>query len=179
MPLGGDRDGAGDEGYAAIHPGRTVPALVTERGTLFQSSAILLYLAETHRRDDLLPADAARRAEALSWLGFVTCDVHPTFRTLFQPDRYVEGAAARATLRERSAARLAKQLAVVERALEGRAWLGGDALSLADAYLLVFSLWCRHLGLAVPERVAAVAERIAARPGFARALAVETPLYSG
>jgi glutathione S-transferase len=155
-----------------------VPALVTERGTLFQSSAILLHLAETHRREALLPSDPTRRAAALSWLGFVTSDVHPSFRPLFQPDAYA-GEAARAELRERSAAKLARQLAVLDAALDGRSFLGGDEPSLADPYLLVFSMWCRNLELPVPPRVAETAGRVAARPGFARALAIETPLYTG
>ena len=179
VPLGGDARGAGDVAYAAISPLRTVPALVTEAGPLFQSAAILLHLAERHGRDDLLPRDPARRASALSWLSFVTSDVHPSFRTLFTPERYVDGDEARATLRERSVARLSGQLAVLDAALAGRAFLGGDELSLADGYLLVFSLWCRNLRVPVPARVAEVAATIAARPGFARALEIETPLFTG
>src|SRR5699024_6596265 len=65
--------GTGDQfssGFVAITPNSKIPALV-DRGTdspvrVFESGSILMYLAE--KFDALLPHEAARRSECLSWL---------------------------------------------------------------------------------------------------------------
>ena len=64
------------EQYRAINPNGKVPALIDGEAVLFDSSAILLYLAEKHRR--FLPEGSLKaRAELLSWLMFVATGVGP------------------------------------------------------------------------------------------------------
>jgi len=57
-------------GFVEVNPNSKIPALMDRSGPapirVFESGAILLYLAE--KFDAFLPADAARRAECLSWL---------------------------------------------------------------------------------------------------------------
>ncbi len=67
------RIGDGDQfssGFVAVNPNSKIPALMDHSGTkpvrLFESGAILLYLAE--KFDAFLPKDAASRAECFSWL---------------------------------------------------------------------------------------------------------------
>lgn len=63
--------------YVAINPNSKVPALVDGDVTVFDSNAILLYLAEKTGR--FLPADTSLsgRAELLSWLMFIATGVGP------------------------------------------------------------------------------------------------------
>ena len=61
--------------YLAINPNAKVPAIVDDGTTVFDSNAILLYLAEKTGR--FLPASAARRGELLSWLMFVATGIGP------------------------------------------------------------------------------------------------------
>ncbi len=60
--------------FAAINPNGTVPAIVDGDTTVFDSNAILLYLAE--KTGKFLPKPAAR-GELLSWLMFVASGVGP------------------------------------------------------------------------------------------------------
>jgi GST-like protein len=65
-----------DESYGAINPNRKIPAMTDFDGprgrpiTLFESGAILLYLAEKTGR--LLPTDPARRWGVIKWLFWQT-----------------------------------------------------------------------------------------------------------
>jgi glutathione S-transferase len=166
-------DGLGDDDFAALSLGRTVPVLESKEGRLTQSSQILMHLARLYPAARLLPEVERDRRDALDLLGFITADVHPSFRPLFNPDHYVQEAAAQDELQRRVAARITKQLAQLEHRLEGRDYLSGDQLGLADPYALVFSLWCKHLGVEYPTKLGQLAQRIAARPGYQRALAIE------
>ena len=82
--------------YLAVNPNGKVPAIVDGEATVFDSNAILLYLAEKTRR--FLPAQAdspAVRGQLLSWLMFVASGVGPFsgqavhFRHyVSEPDKY-------------------------------------------------------------------------------------------
>ncbi len=63
--------------FLAVNPNAKVPAIVDDGATVFDSNAILLYLAEKTGR--FLPAEPtlARRAELLSWLMFVASGIGP------------------------------------------------------------------------------------------------------
>ncbi|RJS95297.1 glutathione S-transferase family protein [Salinisphaera sp. Q1T1-3] len=67
-----------DPAFLKINPNAKTPALVdTETGaTVFDSTAILLYLAERYGRFTL-PEDPATRAQALSWLMFIATGIGP------------------------------------------------------------------------------------------------------
>src|SRR3954447_19621101 len=60
--------------YLAINPNGKVPAIIDDGNVVFDSNAILLYLAEKTGR--FLPAPA-KRGELLSWLMFVATGVGP------------------------------------------------------------------------------------------------------
>ena len=65
-----------DRDFVAINPNAKVPAIVDDGVTVFDSNAILLYLAEKTGR--FLPSDnAAGRGALLSWLMFVATGVGP------------------------------------------------------------------------------------------------------
>lgn len=65
-----------DPAYLAINPNGKVPAIVDDGVTVFDSNAILLYLAE--KTGKFLPENKpGSRAELLSWLMFVATGVGP------------------------------------------------------------------------------------------------------
>ncbi len=72
---------AGDQksdDYVALNPGKGVPTLVLDDGTvLTQSLAIIDYLDATCPEPPMLPADAAQRAQVLAAAMTVAADIHP------------------------------------------------------------------------------------------------------
>ncbi len=61
--------------FLAINPNAKVPAIVDDGETIFDSNAILLYLAE--KTGKFLPAKASDRGPMLSWLMFVASGIGP------------------------------------------------------------------------------------------------------
>ncbi|MDW3222912.1 MAG: glutathione S-transferase family protein [Paracoccaceae bacterium] len=79
--------GQRDPDYLALNPAGKVPVLETPHGAVFETAAILLWLADTHGA--LAPApDAAERGETLKWLFFLSNTLHPALRMLFYPSAY-------------------------------------------------------------------------------------------
>jgi GST-like protein len=63
--------------YLAVNPNGKVPAIVDGDVTVFDSNAILLYLAEKAQRFVPSDANSAGRGEMLSWLMFVASGIGP------------------------------------------------------------------------------------------------------
>src|SRR5688572_28020977 len=80
--------------FLALNPNNKVPAIVDHEGpggqpfTVFESGAILLYLAEKTGR--LLPADVRGRTEAVQWLMFQMSGVGPMLGQLTHFQRYAK-----------------------------------------------------------------------------------------
>lgn len=130
---------AGDqhtEAYSAINPNRKVPALIDHDGpggrpvTVFESGAILLYLAEKTGR--LLPADPLRRWNVIQWLFWQTSSQGPL---LGQAAHFVSHAARRGIAAEYAVDRYRNEAArlygVLESRLAGREHID-DEMSIAD-----------------------------------------------
>ena len=129
-----------------MNPNARIPAAVDDAGPggapirLWESAAIMLYLAEKHG-SALLPADARRRQEVLHWLFFQMGSQGPIagqFAHFFMrcPLDRVE---ARDYGIDRYGTMVMYACDVLDRALDGREYLVGDGLTLAD---LACYPWC-------------------------------------
>ena len=123
------------EAFRKINPNLKIPALVDDDAgdgnapaTVFESGAILLYLAEKYGR--FLPAGARGRARALSWLFWQSAHVAAAFGQYL---RFVEQVPEEATppLLDASRAELNRLYDVLETRLAQAAYLAGD-YSIAD-----------------------------------------------
>jgi glutathione S-transferase len=141
--------------YLAINPQGLIPALETPDGPVFETGAILLYLAERH---GLAPAPGTpERAAFLSWFVFVANTVHPTTMTLVYPYR-AAGEDLAVEVGERARARLRAQLGTIEAMAAARrpAWLSAEP-SVLCCYLGVMMRWAQAFP-SVPGQGVAVAE---------------------
>src|SRR5438876_1078725 len=118
------------------NPSGKVPVLEEDAWVLPESAVIMEYLEERYPEPPLLPADAAERAEARLWIW--------EHDRRFADDYY-------AFRRGRPREPLDARLAALERVLEGRAYLAGDAYSLADIAYLPWLVRARDLlGVELP-----------------------------
>ena len=157
---------AGDtltEEFARLNPARTTPVLVRDGAEpLPESNAILLHLAEG---SDLLPEDAAQRAQAYRWLFFEQTDVIPAiaglrFRLLTgRLRRDDEEALARRAAGE-------ELLQLLDEHLSKRDWVVAPGYSVADVALYGYLHVADEAGYQLPPAVGAWLERVEATPRF-------------
>ena len=132
--------------FLSLNPNGKIPAIVDPHGPdgkplgLFESGAILLYLAE--KTGKLLPADSALRYEAIQWVFFQMAAVGPMFGQV----GYFHKFAGRDITDKRPLQRYVDEskrlLGVVDGRLAERRWIMGDAYTIADISLLG---WVRNL----------------------------------
>lgn len=162
--------------YLEINPKGRVPALVTERGVLTETPAILSYIAQTFPRAGLAPQDDAFLfGQMQAFNVYLASTLHIAFAHVYRPTRFADGEAAAEAMRAKAPQVIDDAFALIEAQLAGD-WVLGDRYSVADAYLYVFSRWFARDKLGHPQRfgrLAAHMRRIEAREAVQRVLAVE------
>ncbi len=120
----------------SLNPNNKIPAIVDPHGpdgeafALFESGAILIYLAE--KTGLCLSADPALRYETIQWLMFQMAGVGPMFGQLGFFHKFAGKDYEDKRPRDRYVAESRRLLAVLDRRLSGRAWIMGDDYSIAD-----------------------------------------------
>ncbi|MBK6323825.1 MAG: glutathione S-transferase N-terminal domain-containing protein [Burkholderiales bacterium] len=132
--------------FLSLNPNNKIPAIIDPNGpggqplALFESGAILLYLAE--KSGQFLPQDAARRYETIQWLMFQVGGIGPMFGQLGFFNKFAGKDYEDKRPRDRYAAEARRLLAVLNQRLEGRTWIMGDDYTIAD--IAIFP-WVRNL----------------------------------
>jgi GSH-dependent disulfide-bond oxidoreductase len=132
--------------YLSLNPNGKIPAIIDPDGpggkpfALFESGAILLYLAEKTGR--LLPADPARRYETIQWVMFQMAAIGPMFGQLGFFHKFAGRDYKDKRPRDRYANESKRLLGVLEGRLAEREWIMGDDYTIADIATLG---WVRNL----------------------------------
>jgi GST-like protein len=132
--------------FLSLNPDGKLPAILDPDGpngkplALFESGAILLYLAEKTGR--LLAADPNQRIETIQWVFFQMAAVGPMFSQFGFFHKFAGKDYEDKRPFERYRAEAQRLLGVLETRLEGRSWIMGEEYSIADISLLP---WVRHL----------------------------------
>ena len=121
-----------DEAYLAINPNGKVPAIVDADVTVFDSNAILLYLAEKHGK--FLASDTpAARGGLLSWLMFVATGVGPYSGQSVHFQHWAPEKISYATNRYRR--EVERHYKILDERLTYRRFLLGEAYTIVDMAL--------------------------------------------
>lgn len=168
--------GRGDQfqpDFVALNPNSKIPVLVDRAAdqTVFESGAILIYLAEAAGR--LLPSTRRERFEVLEWLMFQMGGVGPMFGQLNHFKRFAPEPIPYAIARyEKETLRL---YGVLNQRLQDRDYVAGD-YSIADIALYPWVAIHEFQGLSLDPypHLAAWVARLAARPAVQRGMAVPT-----
>ena len=169
--------------FLSLNPNNKIPALIDPNGPggqplpLFESGAILLYLAE--KSGQLLPADPAGRWQALQWLMFQMGGIGPMFGQLGFFHKFAGKDYEDKRPRDRYVAESRRLLGVLDGQLKDREWILGGAYSVAD--IAVFP-WVNNLvgfygagdlvGYADFQNVDRVLQAFKARPAVQRGLLI-------
>ncbi|MCW2382989.1 MULTISPECIES: glutathione S-transferase N-terminal domain-containing protein [unclassified Sphingobium] len=132
--------------FLSISPNGKIPAIVDPSGpggdpiALFESGAILLYLAE--KTGQFMPTDASGRWVALQWLMFQVGGVGPMVGQLGFFHKFAGKDWEDKRPRDRYAAETARLLSVMNTRLKDREWFLGKDYSIVDISLLG---WIRNI----------------------------------
>ncbi len=162
--------------YTAINPNQKIPAIVDQDGpggapyTVFESGAILMYLAEKYRR--FMPEDTAARYEVIQWLMFQMGGVGPNFG---QTHHFRRAAKERVPYAiKRFTAETRRLWGVMDDRLKDNEWLAAGEYSIADIAVFPWTLRYEWEGIALEEfpNVKRWFDTINARPGVQKGLAI-------
>lgn len=166
-----DNTGPRPADYLARQPFNQVPAITHGGVEMFESSAILLYLAQLDGGHVLLPADTAAHWRAVSWVLAGANSIDTQIAPLQVLHHVATDAPWQAEAVERFIAPLRRRLAGLSAALGAAEWIAGD-FSIADIQMVctLRQLDDRPVLAEFPNLVDLI-ERGMARPAFARAMA--------
>lgn len=168
IPAGGDFGGLDDPEFLAMNPHGRVPVIDDGGTVVWESNAIVRYLAARYGEGCLCPADAAGRARCDQWMDWAATGFQGYFMDVFWG--YYRTPAAQRNMAEVNLRWRAthQALRVADRVLAERPWLAGEAFSMAD--IPAGTLLYRYFGLDLERRprphVAAWYERLQARPAY-------------
>jgi GSH-dependent disulfide-bond oxidoreductase len=167
--------------FLSLNPNNKIPAILDPNGPggrplpLFESGAILLYLADKARR--FVPQDPAGRYEALQWLMFQMAGVGPMFGQVGFFHKFAGKDYEDKRPRDRYVGEAKRLLGVLDRRLAGRSWMMGDDYTIVD--MAIFP-WANTLnsfygagelvGMKDFPQVTRVLEVFLARPAVVRGL---------
>jgi GSH-dependent disulfide-bond oxidoreductase len=132
--------------FLSLNPNGKIPAIVDPHGPdgaplgLFESGAILLYLAEKTGR--LIPADARGRYETIEWVFFQMAAIGPMFGQVGFFHKFKGREIDDKRPLQRYVDESKRLLGVLESRLAGRDWIMGDEYTIADISMLG---WVRNL----------------------------------
>ena len=142
--------GTRSDSFMAMNPSGQVPVMRLPDGRILpQSNAIMLYLAETHRGQDLIPVDPFERARMMSWLFWEQYSHEPylavrRFRKKFLNQSDDE-------LDPQLLARGRRALGVMEMHLTFNEYFVGASLTLADIALVAYTRVAHEGGFDLSE----------------------------
>ena len=141
-----------DPAYLAINPKGRVPALVTEQGTLTETPALLLYVAQRFPDAKLAPLDnpflLARMQEVNS---FLASTVHVSHAHGRRGSRWADDEQAIAAMQQKVASNMRDGFAQIEQHYLAGPWVLGEQFSVADIYLFVVAGWLKSDGVEISE----------------------------
>jgi GST-like protein len=132
--------------FLSLNPNGKIPAIIDPDGPggkplpLFESGAILLYLAE--KTGKLIPADPALRLETIQWVFFQMGAIGPMFGQVGFFNKFAGREYEDKRPLQRYVDESKRLLGVLETRLRGRQWIMGDDYTIADISMLG---WVRNL----------------------------------
>jgi glutathione S-transferase len=162
--------------YLRINPKGRVPALVTERGILTETPAILAFIAQSFPSARLAPLDdpfGFARVQAFN--AYLCATVHVAHSHRMRGTRWADDAAAIAAMQRKAPQAVSECFELIERDMFAGPWVMGDSYTICDPYLFTLAQWWEADGVD-PARLPKLRDhrsRMAARPAVQRALAVE------
>ena len=164
--------------YLRINPKGRVPALVTDRGVLTETPAMLAFVAQSYPAAGLAPLDDPFAfAEVQAFNSYLCSTLHIAHAHRMRGPRWVDAgdSAAIEAMKRHVPVSVGAAFDLVERDMLRGPWVMGERYTICDPYLFTLAQWLEGDGVdpARIPRVVAHSRRVAERAAVQRALAQE------
>jgi len=163
--------------YLKINPKARVPALVTDRGILTETPALLIYIAQSFPAAKLAPLDdpfALAKVQAFN--SYLCSTVHVAHAHRMRGTRWTDDAAAIESMKKKVPQSVGECFALIEREMFEGPWVMGKDYTVADGYLFTLTQWLGADGVDVNKtpKIAEHFRRVGERPAVRKAIDDET-----
>jgi glutathione S-transferase len=161
--------------YLAINPKGRVPALVTDRGVLTETPAILAYVAQAFPEAALAPADPWAFAQMQAFNSYLCSTVHVAHAHKHRGYRWATEQSSVADMTRKVPANATDCFNLIEAELLQGPWVMGERYTVADGYLFTLTGWLEEDGVDPRQfrKVHDHFQRMAERPAVRKVLAEE------
>ncbi|MFZ6048855.1 glutathione S-transferase family protein [Pseudomonas sp. CR3202] len=172
LDAGGAYGLVNEAAYRALNPNGLIPMIEDDGLVLWESNAIVRYLAARYAAGSLYPESPVARAEGDKWMDWATSSLATPFRDLFWGTLRTPPAERNQALIDAALTRCGELLAIPDRALAERPYLSGEALAMGDIPLGCFAYAWFEMPILRPElpHLEAWYERLTARPAYRKAV---------
>ena len=162
--------------YLAINPKGRVPALVTDRGVLTETPALLAFVAQSFPGAELAPlADPFAFARVQEFNCYLCATVHVAHAHRMRGSRWADDPAAIAEMQRKAPQAVGASYELIERDMFKGPWVMGGDYTICDPYLFTLAQWLEDDGVD-PARLPQIVEhrrRMSERPAVRKAIAAE------
>jgi glutathione S-transferase len=164
--------------YRKINPKGRVPALLSDRGILTETPAILAYIAQTHPQANLAPLDDPFEFARLQAFNSYLCStVHVAHAHSRRAERWADDPAAIAEMQRKAPDVMAACFQLIEHDMFAGPWVMGGQFTVADPYLFTITQWlpAHRVNIARFPKIREHHNRMQQRQAVQAALAAEAP----
>jgi glutathione S-transferase len=162
--------------YLAINPKGRVPALVTERGILTETPAILAFIAQSFPASALAPLpDPFGFAQVQAFNSYLCSTLHVAHAHGLRGYRWADDPAAFAAMKRKVPQSVGACFDLIEQEMLKGPWVMGDAYTICDPYLFTVSQWLEGDGVDLSRipRVIEHRHHMSERPAVRKVVAEE------
>src|SRR6202158_1483136 len=163
--------------YLAINPKGRVPSLVTDRGILTETPAMLAFIAQSFPQAKLAPLDDPFAfAQVQAFNSYLCSTVHVAHAHKLRGYRWATDEASFADMKRKVPKTVGASFALIERDMLKAPWVMGEQYTSCDPYLFTLAGWLERdsVDLAALQKVADHRRRMAERPAVRKVLAEES-----
>lgn len=160
--------------FLAINPKGRVPALVTDRGSLTETPAILAYIAQAFPEAGLAPlGDPYEFARLQAFNSYLCSTVHVNHAHARRGARWANEQSSFDDMKRKVPETMAAAMTLIERDFFEGPWVMGEQYTIADPYLFTIEGWLKGDGVEIGDfpAIADHHRRMSARESVRRALA--------
>jgi glutathione S-transferase len=162
--------------YLKINPKGRVPTLVTDRGNLTETPAMLAFIAQSFPQAKLAPLDDAFAfAQVQAFNSYLCSTVHVAHAHKTRGPRWATDETSFADMKRMVPKTVGASFALIERGMLKGPWVMGEQYTICDPYLYTLATWLEgdSVDLATLPKVADHRKRMSERPAVQKVLAEE------